>query len=211
MSLQIPQGPPQVSNVQFGVADPPPSVSGAWLLQLAQVLMARADNKLQEVLDDARNQNAVATAMVKVGKAIAECPDGLDFRQNGPPGDANCAADNQKNIDGAKRYNVSIQQAIDALPSDSPYRAQLEGLKIPQDRIDHKDGNGNSDFILPKSEMAGMQAQFEGMKKQNDADGNMKTFYAQQAVSERTEVLQMLSGVQQEINKTLEFQTQKIG
>jgi hypothetical protein len=187
------------------------AVGGAWLMQLAKILMDRADNKLQAVLDDSKNQNAVASAMITVGKVMAQNPDGFDNRINGPSGDTNCEADNQKNIDGANAYNHAIDEAINSLPSDSPYRQELASLKIPQERIDHKDGNGNHDFILGKSEMAGMQAQFEGLKKQNDADGNMKTFYAQQAVSDRSELIQMLSGIQQSINKTLEFQSQKIG
>jgi hypothetical protein len=58
--------------------------------------------------------------------------------------------------------------------------------------------------------MSARQASLSEIQKSNDSEGSMQTFMVQQAIQDRDQTITLLSGLQQEMNKTLDDQAQKI-
>jgi hypothetical protein len=186
------------------------AISSDWVLRLAQLLINRADKKLDDLMNDAQATSQTSDVLAELGKELAPYSNGMDHRESGKDGDNGSTALNAQNAADAANWNGAIERAIQKLPPNSPVVVQLRGLEFqPMDPVTLKPIPVDS-FICNQATMAGLQANLAQIQKRNDQEASMQTFLAQQAVSSRDETITLLSGVQQDFNKTLDQQVEKI-
>jgi hypothetical protein len=193
-----------------GTGDATTAVSGDWVLQLAQLLIGRADAKLNQLMSDAQVTNNTSDVLAELNKDLAPYSNGMDHRKNANDGDNGATALNAENAADAANWNAAIEKAIQKVPQDSPIVARLKGLEFqPMDPVTLQPIPADS-FICNQVTMSGLQGDLQKIQQSNDQDASMQTFLAQQAVSSRDETITLLSGIQQEFNKTLDQQVEKV-
>jgi hypothetical protein len=210
---------PNVSHIQDvtsadpavdGPSDTTAAVSGDWVLRLAQLLINRADKKLDDLMNDAQATSNTSDVLADLVKALAPYSNGMDHRDNGKDGDNGATALNAENAADAGNWNAAIEGAIKKLPPGSPLVTKLKDLEFrPMDPVTLQPIPAR-DFICNLVTMNGLQANLQQIQKGNDQEASMQTFLAQQAVSNRDETITLLSGIQAEFNKTLDQQVDKI-
>jgi hypothetical protein len=183
---------------------PNTAVSGDWMLRLARIFITRSDNKLNDLMNDADTTNATDDVLAELAKQLEPFANGMDHRDNGKDGDAGAKALNGDNVKDALTWNADIDNAIAHLPADSPVAQQLAELKFKDQALDP------NTFICSFKDMSDLQARFAKIQKATDQDASMQTFLAQQAMNDRSTVITLLSGIQQEFAKTLDGQVAKI-
>jgi hypothetical protein len=171
-----------------------------------------ADDKLNELMNEAQDQKQSADVLAALLKHLAVYTN-MDHRDNGHDGDNGAKAENGQNVNNAMDWDGSIEDAISKLPGgdNNPLASSLRGLEFGTTNA--KNPNPNFDpnsFICNAAQMSGLQASLAEIQKQNDSDGSMTTFCVQQAVQDRSQQITLLSGIQQEYNKTLDDQVAKI-
>jgi hypothetical protein len=215
-TIQSNQPPQQVqippSNVDTTDFTSNTAVSGDWVVQLAKMMISGADSNLNYLMTQAQNANSTATVLANLSTQLAAYSNGMDARADGKSGDTGSTALNPENVSQAEVWDTDIAAAIQQLPPNSPYAAQLEALEFgtgaghstPKSTFDA------SSFTCSAATMSGLQSNLAAIQKANDSDVSMQTFYVQQAVSDRDQQITMLSSIQSDFNKTLDTQAQQV-